>query len=692
MFLLAEMREFTYLWGKLSKSKENMKRLLSIFLLTCSLCIIQAQEYVQKTNLPTIYINTEGGQNITSKEEYINSTLYYVDGNGIKQYDNVQIRGRGNSTWQMAKKPFRIKFASKEKFLGNDRANAKSWTLLANYADKTLIRNAVAACIGKFAGQPFTAAAQFVDLVLNGTYLGNYQVSDQMEVRKKRVDITEQDEVMTEGSNITGGYFLEVDGFATGEPVWYKTNRGVMVTIKSPDDEIIATAQKNYIRNHMQLFEDALFADNFTDPAEGYRQYVDSLTLASWYISTELTGNVDGFWSTYMYKEKDDQKFYWGPLWDYDIAFNNCDRVGDVSKELMVNKGFGEDLTRIWMIRMWQDPWFIKLINRTWKEYIDQGFEEHVMNFIDSISNVIDESQQLNFKKWPINQHVYNEIVLFNTYREGVDYLKSFLHSHFEYLTDVFEMAESGEGDAPIPSPVFAYNPNYYYRITNKGNGKSVDVNENGVCIWEYDSERPSQQWELVSVDGYYQLINRDSNKALYDNAEEERNGYKIGTQLAICDTDATDFRQLWSIVPINTGNTYTIVNRQTNLAWNNNAGSANNGNAVISWTNDGNNAQKTTRQWKLVKDAPKVTDGLKAIQHDTQYIVYYSPQTQQLRFAAENPDALKGTATVYTTSSAAMLQFSLQETADISALAPGIYILSWTEGGKNRAVKFMKQ
>ena len=138
--------------------------------------------------------------------------------------------------------------------MGPKRAKAKSWTLLANFADKTLLRNAVAACIGDFAGQPFTAGAQFVDLVLNGTYLGNYQLSDQMEVRKKRVDIDEQDEIPTEDANITGGYFLEVDGWATAEPVYYKTNRNVLVTVKSPDEEVIVSRQLEYIKNHMQLF------------------------------------------------------------------------------------------------------------------------------------------------------------------------------------------------------------------------------------------------------------------------------------------------------------------------------------------------------------------------------------------------------------------------------------------------------
>lgn len=536
-----------------------------------------------------------------------------------------------------------------------------------------------------------------MDLVLNGVYLGNYQVSDQMEIRKKRVDITEQDEVMTETSNITGGYFLEVDGFATGEPVYYRTNKGVLVTIKSPDEDIIAQAQVDYIKNHMQLFEDALFADNFTDPENGYRQYVDSLTLASWYVATELTGNVDGFWSTYMYKEKDDPRFYWGPLWDYDIAFNNCDRVGDVSRGLMINEGFGDDLTKVWIVRMWQDPWFVRLVNRTWKDCVARGIEEHVMAYIDSIATVIDRSQQLNFAKWPINQHVYNELVLFSTYKEGIDYLKSYLHEHIAYLTETFEQAENGEGDVPIPTPVFAADTKYYYRILNKGNGNAVDITnetDGDICLWESVSDKTNQQWDIVPVGDYFRIVNRTNGMALYDNAELKNGAYQTGSQLTLKEESDTDYRQQWSFVPVNTGNCYVIVNRATNLAWNNNGGSSANGNPVISWTNDGSNAQKTTRQWHLVKDVLKedFATAIREMRNGIPYIVAYNPETKQLRFASNSPDQLTGQAAVYDLSGVCLMQFPVRETVDVSGLPASAYILRWTINGVTRSVKFVQE
>lgn len=95
-----------------------------------------AQSYLQRTDVPSVFIETENRRAITSKEQYVNSTLIYVDGGTTTRYENTQIRGRGNSTWWSSdKKAYRIKFDSKELFLGEGFANAKSWTFLANHGD-----------------------------------------------------------------------------------------------------------------------------------------------------------------------------------------------------------------------------------------------------------------------------------------------------------------------------------------------------------------------------------------------------------------------------------------------------------------------------------------------------------------------------------------------------------------------------
>ena len=175
-----------------------MKRILLSLLLICWVMTLCAQTYVRKTNLPCVYINTEGHKAVSSKETYMYATMVYVDENDqVTQYDSLQIRGRGNSTWGLRKKPYRIKFKEKQKFLGKGYAKAKSWTLLANAADKTMMRNAITSYMGDFLGMAFNPAAKFVDFELNGVYLGTYQISDQVDVRPHRVNVVEQDFPLT---------------------------------------------------------------------------------------------------------------------------------------------------------------------------------------------------------------------------------------------------------------------------------------------------------------------------------------------------------------------------------------------------------------------------------------------------------------------------------------------------------------
>ena len=257
------------------------------------------------TNLPHVYVNTFTGRNITSKTDYVYARMWYVDEeDNVQYFDSLKIRGRGNSTWNLAKKPYKLKFQSKEKLLGKGYANTKKWTMLANHADKTLIRNAVTSLMGERAGLKFNPAAKFVDLTLNGKYVGNYQISDQVDVRPHRVKITEQDYPLADTSDISGGYLLEADGFRDYHTYTYWDNeegrylapdgfetgqQGVPVRIHYPEAEELDISQTEYIRDYINDFESHLFSSKFTDPLAGYRPMVDSMSLANWYVCTEIS-------------------------------------------------------------------------------------------------------------------------------------------------------------------------------------------------------------------------------------------------------------------------------------------------------------------------------------------------------------------------------------------------------------------
>lgn len=661
-----------------------MKRIpLTLILLT--LTIIASAQYKRYTNLPAIYIETFDGRSITSKTVEKYARLIYVDEEDVvTEYDSVAIRGRGNSTWNMSKKPYRIKFLTKQKWLGKGKANAKKWTLMANAGDKTLIRNAVTLAMGEFLGMPFNPAYKFVDLSINGTYYGNYQISDQVEVKKHRVDIAEQDYPTTEESDITGGYLLEVDGFRDGN-CFTTSTYGVPIRVHYPDEDEISTAQNSYIKRYMRDFEAALSKSTFADADKGYRKWVDSVSLANWFVATEVCANIDGYYSTYFYKDQQDSLLYWGPLWDYDIAYGNDTRKGDTSKQLMTDVGYGE--TRNWLNRMWEDPWFAKLVSRRLNNALDDGLVDHMMNTIDSLTQLIEESQKLNYKKWGINTKMYHERVLYSSYNQYVQDLKSFITTHTDYLRKKFADKTPKE-----PTPPFAPS-NHYYKIINTDNGKVIDLAGQGksegtkICTWDNLSSRQSQEWRVEEVGNLFMLINRYSGMALNDPTVGACTATtNTGTQLNVAEPNPTDERQLWDIVPQGTNGSYNLVNEHTAHTANLNGGSTTNGANVISYNTDSRNSVSANRLWSMVASDEIETD-IAAIEPDD-YALAYNTESSTLHFGSATPEQLTFIVNIYSSSGRLAGSFRANEQFNMASLPKDLYIITWRVNGKVRSVK----
>lgn len=576
-------------------------RIVIIILISLSALNSVAQTlYTRKSNLPHLYIETYGGKKIVQKDTYILSTMYYVnESDEITEYDSVQIRGRGNSTWNLPKKPYKIKFNEKVKLLGKEKAKAKTWVLLANAGDKTLMRNALTSLAGDFVGLKNNPGHKFVDVTLNGTFLGNYQMTDQVEVRSKRVDIAEQESPVLEGDNVSGGYLLEVDGLRYTNTV--KTNfYEVDYCIHYPKEEDIVEEQKEYITNYVNRFEELLSGYNFDDPLCGYRPIIDSVSLANWFIVTELSANVDGYYSTYFYKDKDDPKLYWGPIWDYDIAYANDSRKGDTSSRLMTDVGFGK--TKIWINRMWQDPWFGKLVNRRYKELLESGIEQYLYEKIDSLADLLDESQAINYERWGIDTKVLRERVLYTSYTPYVDDLRSFIRAHIPFLKSAFEYKQA------VPLVCSFDVSHYWYSITNaKTSSMSLSAEEvvpdssGVVCSDNFSSVDNSQLWKIIPVDNCYMIINKSSNMALTDPTPGLPS--KTATtknQLEISPINVSDGRQLWVITDVGNGK-YNLINKYTLRTLNGKSGSVV-GTAITSGVTDNSNTTSTSRLWNISK------------------------------------------------------------------------------------------
>ena len=587
------------------------------------------------TNLPHVYIVTEGGAAITSKKVFVPGTLYYIDENdNMRTYENMEIRGRGNSTWNRnpAKKPYRIRFAEPEQFLGKDHATARNWTLMANAYDKSLIRNALTSELSRFTGQPFSVAAKFVDVTLNGEYIGTYHISDHPEAAPGRVELAQG------GTGTDVSYFLEVDGYA--EHNWFSTsNIGVKVRIHTPKDEL-TSAQKSYIQAQVNAFEAALMGSDFKDPEKGYRQYVDSVSLANWFCANEICANYDGYWSLYFYKNTGDNRFYFGPMWDYDIAYSNDSRPGDTAEQLMSDCGAELDKAGRWVNRMWEDPWFQQLVNRRLREIIADGVEAFLLEKVDSLSTLINESQALNFKKYGISTKTYNERVLHSTYAEYVEDLRSFIRRHCKFLPGAFA-AKAGIEVEPEP---FSADPERYYKIRSVRADVFWDVRggeaKDGAIIAVYanDNTRNTQKWIFRQQGDYYQLVSHDGRWALTDASPAGTAATSTtSANLKLAAPDASLPHQLWTVVP-QASSRYNFINLGSGRTANLDGGSTDNNTRVISYaTDEAKNKTGQNRLWYIDETGEKVViDGIETVwmANDTQSNACYDLQGRRIRSA----------------------------------------------------------
>ena len=397
------------------------------------------------TSLPVVSIRTTDGQGINSRHTWVDGTITIIwdDGASIIE-DSLRIRGRGNASWSFPKKPYRIKLDHKARPLGL-RAKTNDWTLINNYGDKTLIRNLVAFNIAERLGMKWTPQGRLVDVVVNGEYQGTYQFCDQVEVQKRRVDVAKIENEDVPGDPLTGGYLIELDAYSSDEPVHFTSSVYSMpVAIKYPDDDEITSEQKKYIKDYLAKLENAVKSANYKDEEVGYPAYLDVHSFVQHFLTGELAGNTDTYWSVYMSKEREDPRFVVGPVWDFDIAFDNDNRTHSIlSKTYSQYKQF-LSLSGSASFANGVYSFVNKIINSTeemrteeWsRARYDRGLTpDTLLAFIDSLASVANKSQQLNFTRWPIlSTMLHQNFQALGSYTKEVDYLKKYVKNRFAWM------------------------------------------------------------------------------------------------------------------------------------------------------------------------------------------------------------------------------------------------------------------
>lgn len=434
--------------------------------------------------LPTVSIHTEGNVEPYDKITDIPSIISIIGDKGnniIAQTGGT--RERGNYSRTFPKRPYRIKFDSKQNVL-DAPAKAKKWTLINNYGDKTLMRNLIAFHLSSVLEMPYTPYGTAVNVIMNGEYKGCYQLCDQIEVNKNRVNITEMKPTDNEGEALTGGYLIEVDAYAEDEISWFTSSNGTRVTIKSPDEDEITTEQSNYIRNFYSNMEN------------NWRTYLDTNTFLRHFLVGELSGNTDTYWSVYMYKQRGEDKLYVGPVWDFDIAFENDNRTYPINNhtQWVYQYGSVEGYMRTLTTNIINDNTTKAQLIDIWDEARHNGIdEESLLAFIDNMSEQLQESQKLNFTRWNIiNQYVHQNPRVYGSYQGEVNNVKNYLKERITWIDN--KLGYTFVPREPEPDPnintdgISAHHVNWkapynVYSMSGQCVGNDLNVLSSGVYV-----------------------------------------------------------------------------------------------------------------------------------------------------------------------------------------------------------------
>ena len=382
---------------------------------------LSQKKLFRPTNLPLMIINTENSKEITSLDYYINSSIIIINKNKMDLNTTAEIRLRGHSTSTRPKKPYKIKFTKKQKLLDID-GKYKKWAILANHYDISLIRNILAFKISEMIGLEFTPRCEPVDVIVNGNFKGNYFVCDQVEVKEGRVDIEEISD-----NDITGGYLLEIDQRATKEEKYFLTEKGLIGEIKYPDSDDITKEQENYIKKFLNKLEKNVYL--------GKLKYIDLYSFYRYFIIQEFCGDIDTVLSSFnVHKKKGDNKLYFGPVWDYDLSFDNDPRLIPTNNKRKFAFYYGSSAgsTRDFIITILKTKNVMKEINETWFELREDGLDyETLKNFIYEQKELLLESANLNMLKW------YNSKIGQGKedYSTSVEIVNSYIEQRFDSLT-----------------------------------------------------------------------------------------------------------------------------------------------------------------------------------------------------------------------------------------------------------------
>ena len=378
------------------------------------------------TGLPRILIDTNNTP-INSKDDYVEGFVTVKGGLGFEDIamQEMKIRGRGNSTWGHPKKPYQLKADSKSPML--NMLEDKKWLFLAEYSDKSLIRNKISLDIGAMSRLEYTPKGEYAEVFLNDEYNGTYLIAQKVEVKSNRLNLPDNGYLV----EIDQDYRLDADDVFFKPTIFTQKHNENVFNIKEPSVDY-NTAEFNLIKDYINNFEAALFGANFKDAQIGYQAYIDLPSFIDWYLVQEIAKSVDAkYYSSIYFNYIPGNKIKMGPLWDFDLSYGNVDYANS-----QYTNGFWIK-ENPWYKRLFEDPAFESEVKERFMYFYNNT--NVILDKIDEYAKQLERAQGKNYEKWPtLGTYVWPNPVYFDTHAEEVSHLKDWVTKRMEWLHGEF--------------------------------------------------------------------------------------------------------------------------------------------------------------------------------------------------------------------------------------------------------------
>ena len=419
--------------------------------------IVHSSKYISEfenldTGIPLVVLNSSTPLLEISKDGWTETSFDLICSNRDDVVvESAYIKGRGNSSWSMDKKPYTIKLEEKQNLLG--MGNSRKWVLIANHSDKSLVRNTYASYVGRkiISNQNWNPKIKNVDVIYNGEYIGNYTLSEQVRIEGGRIDVQEFSETRNGlGLDVNGdgtvdindgGFLIEIQWpgrLEQGEVSW-KSGKGVNFNLKSPSADDVPEVNSRYSAEYKYIQDIFNEAENKVYSDSNWENYIDVDSFVDWLLVNEFLRNTDPMcWQTscFMYYDPSSKKLCMAPNWDFDIAMGNYGEWDCEKYDRWSGTSYDGAADANWFRKLIKIPEFKNRVIERWNE-IKVALKES-FGKIQELAELNSKSAQKNFERWPIlGTYVWPNVEGYEnrlTYQSEVVCLSDWLEKRYNWF------------------------------------------------------------------------------------------------------------------------------------------------------------------------------------------------------------------------------------------------------------------